>query len=138
MDTKGSDPHEDQIKDDTDSPIDVGTSEDVFVFPASFAQKRFWFLDQFDPGSPFYNIPTAVRLRGEFDVDIFRKCLKEIGNRHETLRTTFSMMDGEPVQLISLHQELPVEYIDLEAIPNEHRETQRCELRVRKHANRLT
>ncbi len=62
--------------------------EEVYVFPASFAQQRLWFLDQFEPGSPFYNIPTAVRLKGKLNVEALRQCVEEIAWRHETLRTT--------------------------------------------------
>src|SRR5688572_1802860 len=44
--------------------------EDVFVFPASFAQQRLWFLDQMEPGSAVYNIPKAFRLDGELDMSV--------------------------------------------------------------------
>jgi len=107
---------------------EVGLSDDVFIFPTSFAQKRLWFLDQFDPGSPFYNIPTAVRLKGKFDVGIFEACLKVIIRRHETLRTTFEVLDGEPVQVISPEVNFSLPIIDLTELPGEHRESQAMRL----------
>lgn len=96
-------------------------SEDVFVFPASFAQQRLWFLDQFDPGSPFYNIPQAIRLTGALDVNALGDALREIVARHETLRTTFSMLDGQPVQLIHPELGLPLPVIDLTGLEQEQR-----------------
>jgi amino acid adenylation domain-containing protein/non-ribosomal peptide synthase protein (TIGR01720 family) len=107
---------------------EVGISDDVYIFPTSFAQKRLWFLDQFDQGSPFYNIPTAVRLRGKFDVDIFDRCLNEITSRHETLRTTFEVLDDEPVQVIAPEAKLSIPFIDLTELPKEHRESQAMRL----------
>ncbi len=41
--------------------------DDVFVFPASIAQRRFWLLDQFEPGNPAYNTPIALRISGILD-----------------------------------------------------------------------
>ena len=96
--------------------------EEVFVFPASFAQQRLWFLDQFEPGSPFYNIPTAVRLTGHLNVDALRRCLEEIAWRHETLRTTFSLVDGQPMQLINPEVDIPFTIEDLRHLPEEKRE----------------
>ena len=57
-------------------PIDE--EEEVFVFPTSFGQKRLWFLDQFEPNSPYYNIPAAFRLKGPFRLDVFKKAVDEI------------------------------------------------------------
>src|SRR5262249_45101737 len=71
------------------------------VLPLSFAQQRLWFLDQLQPGSAFYNIPAALRLTGKLDVDALRRSLSEIVRRHESLRTTFEIVDGEPVQVIA-------------------------------------
>src|SRR4051812_20959424 len=57
--------------------------------PLSFAQQRLWFFDQLEPGSPAYNIPSAVRLSGLLNVKALEQCLNEIQRRHETLRASF-------------------------------------------------
>jgi len=85
--------------------------------PASFAQQRLWFVDQLDPGSPMYNVPAAVRLKGTLDVAALGRAFNELVRRHEVLRTTFASEGGLPVQVIApeLDVELPVE--NLEGVP---------------------
>ena len=63
-------------------------TETVLLFPTSFAQQRLWFLDQLAPGSPLYNMPAAVRLPPDVDVEALRRVLAEIVRRHEALRTS--------------------------------------------------
>lgn len=53
----------------------------------SFAQSRIWFLEQLDGATPNYNMPATVRLDGDLDIDALRVSLRDIRNRHETLRT---------------------------------------------------
>ncbi|NKQ35829.1 MAG: amino acid adenylation domain-containing protein [Chloroflexi bacterium] len=79
--------------------------------PLSSGQQRLWFLDQLDPGSPLYNNFAALRLSGEMDVSLLERCLNEIVARHESLRTTFADVDGQPVQIIApeLKLVLPLE-----------------------------
>ncbi|MEP0863487.1 condensation domain-containing protein [Funiculus sociatus GB2-A5] len=97
-----------------DFSSDVNTSEeDVFVFPASFAQQRLWFFDRLEPGSLQYISPVAIQLTGALDVPALEESLNEIVRRHEALRTTFVMVDGQPVQVIapSLRWKLPVVFV---------------------------
>jgi amino acid adenylation domain-containing protein len=77
------------------------TTAGAFVFPATCAQQRLWYLDQVEPGSTTYNIPRAFRLTGELRVDALEGSLRAIVRRHETLRTTLQLREGSPVQVIA-------------------------------------
>jgi hypothetical protein len=81
--------------------------------PLSFAQQRLWFLDQLEPGSPLYNISAAVKLLGNLNIRALEETLSEIVRRHEVLRTSFSVVDGEPVQVIAPTSPFAVEVTDL-------------------------
>ncbi|HTQ81481.1 MAG TPA: amino acid adenylation domain-containing protein, partial [Thermoanaerobaculia bacterium] len=84
--------------------------------PLSFAQQRFWFLYQMDPESPVYNVPTFVRLRGALRRGALAAALRQVAHRHEVIRTTFAVVDGEPVQRIGQAEtDLPV--VDLTDLP---------------------
>ena len=98
--------------------------DEVYVFPTSFGQRRFWFLDQFEPGSPYYNIPLAIRVRGNFNVEIFRNVIHEIVDRHEILRTTFWAQNGEPMQIIHPEMRLDIPLIDLSSLAADKKETE--------------
>ena len=67
----------------------------------SFAQQRLWFLDQLQGGSTAYNMPAALHLAGSLDVAALERTLSEMMRRHESLRTTFPMQNGSPVQRIA-------------------------------------
>ncbi|HEV7518244.1 MAG TPA: condensation domain-containing protein, partial [Thermoanaerobaculia bacterium] len=83
--------------------------------PASFAQQRLWFIDQLDPGSPAYNIPAAVRLKGALDAVVLERAVNAIVERHEDLRTSFAAREGRPFQVIAPALSLPLPIVDLAA-----------------------
>ncbi|HZN53850.1 MAG TPA: amino acid adenylation domain-containing protein, partial [Candidatus Polarisedimenticolaceae bacterium] len=103
-----------------DDPIQPRTDDGEV--PLSFAQQRLWFLDQLEPGSPAYNIPAAVRLRGRLNEATLDRCLAEVVRRHAILRTTFGAEGGRPFQRIGPDLPLPCRRVDLRGIPAVERE----------------
>ncbi|HKV38942.1 MAG TPA: condensation domain-containing protein, partial [Blastocatellia bacterium] len=67
--------------------------------PLSFAQQRLWFLDRLEPSSS-YNMPAALKVTGLLRIDALEQSLSEISRRHQSLRTTFRMEQGEAVQIV--------------------------------------
>src|SRR5215510_12261349 len=90
--------------------------------PLSYAQQRLWFIDQLEPGSAAYNIPSAVRLRGRLDEQALHRSFNEIIARHEVLRTSFPSRNGEPRQEIQNSRDLQLERIDLRETDEAERE----------------
>ena len=82
--------------------------------PLSFAQQRLWFLDQLVPENPFYNMPAAVQLQGHLNLKALQQAINAIVQRHETLRTTFATVDGQPTQIIAPSLSLHLPVIDLQ------------------------
>ncbi|HEV2704406.1 MAG TPA: amino acid adenylation domain-containing protein [Pyrinomonadaceae bacterium] len=92
--------------------------------PLSFAQQRLWFLDRLHPNTSVYNIPLAVKLTGRLDVAALRAALDEIVRRHEVLRTSFEVVEGEPVAVIHPPLSLSIPVEDLSRLPAAEREAQ--------------
>ncbi len=76
--------------------------------PASYAQRRMWFLHEVERDSPVYNIPYVLRMRGRLDIQALEQALNDLIQRHESLRTTFDVLNGEPVQVIHAHEYRPL------------------------------
>ena len=101
--------------------------------PLSAAQRRLWFLHQFDPLSTAYTLPYAVRLAGPLDTGALRAALAAMLERHEVLRTAFPAVDGLPPQAAAVPAELAV--ADLSVVPAAEREAAALQL-ARQEAGR--
>jgi amino acid adenylation domain-containing protein len=73
------------------------------TMPVSVAQRRLWFLYHLEGGGSTYNVPKAVRVRGPLDVDALTRGFAALVARHEALRTSFTTVDGQPVQTVHPH-----------------------------------
>src|SRR5215213_7409536 len=99
------------------NPATTHDEQEVFVFPASFAQQRLWLIHQLEPGDPSYNVPTVLRLEGWLNVAALQRALDEVVRRHEVLRTTFAIVNDGPAQLIHPQRRIPIEVRELSEIP---------------------
>ncbi len=122
--------HRDQVNSEHEPALQAQVSEDadetLRCAPQSFSQQRLWFLCQLNPGTSLYNLTTSIPLRGVLDRTALEQALAELVRRHESLRTTFDVRDGEPVQLIAPPAPLALETINLCNLPPP---AQRIELR---------
>ncbi|HEY9883608.1 MAG TPA: condensation domain-containing protein, partial [Thermosynechococcaceae cyanobacterium] len=105
-----------------DQPDHGEVKEEVFVFPASFAQQRLWFIEQLLPGASIYTIPLVFRLTGSLHCSALAQSIQAIVGRHETLRTTFDLMDGQLAQVIAPELQVPLQKTDLRSLPTNTRE----------------
>ncbi|MBD8481710.1 non-ribosomal peptide synthetase [Pseudomonas coleopterorum] len=81
--------------------------------PLSFAQRRLWFLQQYDVHSPAYNSARALQIQGQPDVPALQAALRRLIERHASLRTRFVQVDGQPLQVIDPEVEFHLECVDL-------------------------
>ncbi|MFF1527748.1 amino acid adenylation domain-containing protein [Streptomyces sp. NPDC058284] len=90
--------------------------------PLSPAQKRLWFLNQLDGPNATYNIAEAARLSGMLNVDALGAALADVVSRHESLRTVFPKVDGEPIQDIRPADQATTELGIVDSTPAQLRE----------------
>ncbi|MCW5609010.1 MAG: amino acid adenylation domain-containing protein, partial [Nitrosomonas sp.] len=112
----------DQHREKSDLPIQRA-SRDKYL-PLSYAQQRLWTLSQFDACSIAYNISSAWRLTGRVDVTALSRSLNEIVRRHEVLRTTFGMENGQPVQVIAPAVDLDIATKAFGHLPEDKRDSE--------------
>jgi non-ribosomal peptide synthetase component F len=92
--------------------------------PLSFAQSRLWFLNQLEGKSATYNTGAVLRLTGLLQVNALEQVLTEIVQRHEVLRTTFCVFDGQPVQVITQTLTIKLPVVDLRSSSEPEREAE--------------
>ena len=92
----------------------------------SFSQRRLWFLSQWQPDNPAYNMRTVLRLVGDLDVAALSHAFNAIIQRHQVLQMVYQpgdeAEDGEPLQVIHPQPTLTLDQIDLRHLPAEERE----------------
>jgi len=96
--------------------------EELFAFPLSPVQERMWHADRANPGNPAYNGSFRWILEGPVDPSLVERTFNEIVRRHEASRTTFALVDGRPVQVVSPDLHLRVLLTDLRPLSSEIRE----------------
>ena len=113
----------------TTTPLsNTSTEQEVYMFPASFAQQRLWFLDQLEPNTATYNICSTAQINGSLDIEALKQSLNTIVERHEVLRTAFAINDGQPVQVLAAAMSLPLPLLDLQHLPEAEREAEALRL----------
>lgn len=87
--------------------------------PLSFAQQRLWFLNELDPESRVYYAQHAFSLKGPLRKEVVHRCWSELIRRHESLRATFQLEQGTPVQIVQAPFSPPLPVIDLGTLSHE-------------------
>ncbi|MFE4456753.1 amino acid adenylation domain-containing protein [Nocardia tengchongensis] len=101
---------------DAHTPVPLTRAERPRRIPLSLAQQRMWVLNQLDPASAHYNMPLALRITGNLDVDALRWAVTDVLDRHESLRTRYPT-DGPGT--LPYQQILPVEQAFASGLPVE-------------------
>lgn len=82
-------------------------------YPCSPAQKRLFVLNQLEYDSVHYNISKVLIIQGRLDLARFEDTFKNLVQRHESLRTSFALIEGEPVQIIHPYADFKIQYRDV-------------------------
>lgn len=97
--------------------------------PLSFSQERLWFIEQLEPGrSSGYNMPFAFGITGALNLSALEQSINEVVRRHEALRTSFSSVEGKPVQVIHPELTLTLTVKNLGKFPSDQREFRAMQL----------
>jgi amino acid adenylation domain-containing protein len=106
----------------------VARREVVSPAPLSYSQELLWLLSQVFGDGVAYNVPGAYRLQGPLDVSLLQRALDALIDRHEILRTTYSVIGDGPMQVIHERMRVDVKLIDLSGQPHDEQEAQTAEI----------
>lgn len=103
-----------------DTPANEPEALEVFAFPTTLGQKRFWSLDSLQPGNPALNMPLAARLQGRINREAAQFAVDEVLRRHEILRTYFQQENDELLQMVGPFKRIQIRWSDLHDVaPNQ-------------------
>ena len=91
----------------------------------SFAQERLWLLEQLEPGQTAYNISRLFKFEGQLDEPALERALDAIVARHESLRTSFTVINGRPLQVVTAEMTIAPVVVDLSNVPDQRGELKR-------------
>ncbi len=107
---------------------EISSCKDPEYVPLSFTQQQIWFLEQLMPGSAVYNLAIGYRFKGSLSVPALEAGLNEIVRRHKSLRTTISVIDEVPVQVIAPSIKISLPTHDLTTVPQFEREARAMQI----------
>jgi thioesterase domain-containing protein/acyl carrier protein len=116
-----------------DECIDTTSETDIYAMPATQGQVRFWSLDQLNPGNPALNMPLMWRCTGNLNLNAMVQAFNLCVRRHEALRTTFELADGQLSQIIHPSPAVQIPLMDLSGLEGELRRLEADRL-TREHA----
>ncbi len=106
------------------APSLIPRLEDRQYYPLSHAQRRLWFLHQLDSEDRFYHTADCILLDGELNRDAFDKAIHGVIRRQAALRTSFTLLNSEPVQQIHAESVLTIPFYDLSSLDESIRSTE--------------
>lgn len=96
--------------------------------PLSFGQQQLWLLAQLMLDAPVYTECVTIHLPGPLNVPVFERSFNEILKRHDAWRTSFPLIDGQPIQKIHPYEPISIPLVDLRSLPVEQREAEAVRL----------
>ncbi|WP_165423358.1 non-ribosomal peptide synthetase [Ktedonosporobacter rubrisoli] len=102
---------------------DAMTRDARKISPTSFSQQGLWFLDKLVPNSSINTLSAIVAINKSLSPTALEQSLARLVQRHEILRTTFAMQDGQVVQLIADYLPVPLSMVDLHELPEDQQQT---------------
>ncbi len=106
-------------------PVIAPISQKQTEFPLSFAQARLWLIDQLVGKNAIYNMPFAVRLVGNLNINALERSIREIVQRHASLRTNFRVVQGLTIQVINPTATISLNVVNLQHSPDLDNEIER-------------